>query len=474
MALALAALLCFVSGFALASLGWSRASTSATLLLRVSLAVGYGIAIFSLTFFLWRIAGITHLKLADGVIAALLLVLWLWSRKKAVSPLDSISSADAGYPAWFRRTITVSFVVALAAALYSAVMRCLAHPHGDGWDAFSIWNLHARFLALKGPEWRDVFTPAIPWSHPDYPLLTPAAIAHFWSYLGRDAAYVPTAIGFAFTFATAGLLYATLSTLRGRVAAMLGGLALLATPSVIEQGTSQYADVPLSFFILATITLLCLHAEAYSDNNSRLLVSAGAAAGFAAWTKNEGLLFLGAVLAARILFFWSPKSEAPTEHIPRTLRNLWRASVPLALGALPLVLVIVIFKHWVAGPGDLFGAPGTIFRKLLEPARYWAVIQWYAKSFLRFGHWLWIPGTILLPGLYFATKRGRRERSSGFQVSRLALLVTLAGYFAIYLITPYDIYWHLRFSLGRLFLQLWPSAIFLFFLSMPEPVVPSK
>jgi hypothetical protein len=44
--------------------------------------------------------------------------------------------------------------------------------------------------------------------------------------------------------------------------------------------------------------------------------------------------------------------------------------------------------------------------------------------------------------------------------------LTLAGYFFIYLITPRDIYWHLRFSLNRLFLQLWPSAIFLFFVAL--------
>jgi hypothetical protein len=49
------------------------------------------------------------------------------------------------------------------------------------------------------------------------------------------------------------------------------------------------------------------------------------------------------------------------------------------------------------------------------------------------------------------------------------LILTLAGYFAVYLITPYDIYWHLRFSLTRLFLQLWPSMIFLFFLAVELP-----
>ena len=45
------------------------------------------------------------------------------------------------------------------------------------------------------------------------------------------------------------------------------------------------------------------------------------------------------------------------------------------------------------------------------------------------------------------------------------LALTLAGLFAIYIITPYELRWHLRFSLNRLCLQLWPCAIFLFFAS---------
>ena len=40
-----------------------------------------------------------------------------------------------------------------------------------------------------------------------------------------------------------------------------------------------------------------------------------------------------------------------------------------------------------------------------------------------------------------------REASPAIRASALALALTLGGYFLIYLITPYDIYWHLRFSL---------------------------
>ena len=85
---------------------------------------------------------------------------------------------------------------------------------------------------------------------------------------------------------------------------------------------------------------------------------------------------------------------------------------------------------------------------------------------------VWIPIPLLMVGFYFLLKgKIPREESPAIRASALALALTLGGYFFIYLITPYDIYWHLRFSLNRLLIQLWPSAIFLFFLRIgSEPL----
>lgn len=470
MAPVLSVLFCLASGFVFISLAWSRAPLLADFLLRLSLAGGFGLGIFSVVFFLARVSGVTNLLPIDIGIVLLLLVAQLLFRKKSDSQSPVVAQDAAIYPAWFRSALTASFAMAVAAALYAAILRTLAHPHGDGWDAFSIWNLHARFLGHPGPGWRDGFTSLIPWSHPDYPLLTPAATAHFWSYLGRDAVFVPAAIGVVFIFATAGVLFGALSALRGPTQAILATIALLATPAFIEQGTAQYADVPLSFFLLSTVALLGLRERRTAQsNNAGLLVLSGIAAGFAAWTKNEGLLFVLAIVLARALasFFPSRNGFAAARYP----KDLWQSSAPLFAGLVPVLIVVAYFKHALAAPGDLFTQPGTILHKLLSPGRYWAIIQWYGKGFLRFGRWLFIPGTLLLAGLHFAADGGNRPlQQPALRTSVLALILTLAGYFAVYLITPYDIYWHLRFSLNRLFLQLWPSAIFLFFSAIPAPV----
>jgi len=418
--------------------------------------------VFSVVFFLFRAFGGAHLIATDvGVLALLLTLLWIRIRRESPDPAQVSPDVSPHWPKWFRRVVSGAFGLALAAAAHSAIRQTLWHPHGNGWDAFAIWNLHARFL--YGPHWRDGFSPLLPWSHPDYPLLVPAAIAHFWSYLGNEDPRVPALIGLAFTFATVGILFSALDALRGRAHAMLAAIALLATPAFIEQGTWQYADIPLSFFLLTTIALLCLHedrGQAARGGFSGWLALAGLAAGFAAWTKNEGVLFLAAIILARQVTVIGDARKG-NGKIPFA-----RHSGLLLAGALPLLVVIIYFKHWIAPPGDLFSDASSIVRRIVQPSRYWAVLRWYVKELVRFGEWLAIPGTLLLAGLLTAAGREKRVRNRGERASLLALSLTLAGYFTIYLITPYDIYWHLRFSLGRLFLQLWPSALFLAFLAM--------
>jgi hypothetical protein len=198
------------------------------------------------------------------------------------------------------------------------------------------------------------------------------------------------------------------------------------------------------------------------------LLLAGCAAGFAAWTKNEGLLFLLSIAAARLLLWIRPMKEKEVDGAASESGLPFRIAVaPLLAALLPGLLLVAYYKHTIAVPGDLFSDPATAFPKLLIPSRYWIVFAGFVKGFFRFGHWLLIPGTLVLTGLYIVLGRDiRYTRRPGFHTAAVALALTCMGYFAVYLITPYDIYWHLRFSLTRLFLQLWPSAVFLFALSL--------
>ncbi len=485
MFLVLLIICCAASGFALVSLGlpvWSS-SCSGSWLLRGILGTGYGIGLFSVIFMLARAFNLSRLLAIDLLVLALLWVAVFLVRRRSTTAHSRPLSEHAQFSLHLQWCLTAAFAAALCVALYYAILRGIAFPNGEGWDAFAIWNLHARFLFRGGVYWREGFSALIPWSHPDYPLLLPASVAHFWSCLGREDRSVPAIIGLIFTFSTVGLLFSSLSMLRGRTVALLGSMTLLATPSFIEIGTSQYADVPLSFFCLATIALLCLHDD-HSENSGAtaggLLVLSGVGASFAAWTKNEGLLFVCAIGFVRLTNTVArrrPSRLSTKGFVQEQSSNIapksWQALAKFLASAVPVLLLIIWFKHSTP-PGDLFADPSAAIHKVREANRYWIVCKWFGKELVRFGHWVLIPGPVLLAGLYVALgRKSHVESPPGFRSSVIALVLTLVGYFAIYLISPYDLYWHLRFSLNRLFLQLWPSAIFLFFLQwrlgLPQP-----
>ena len=458
--------LSFLSGYLIVSAAWPRDNANQPeRWMKLFISAGFGIGIFSIAYFVDRWLGIVHILATDLCLVTLLLAVYLLARARR-KPSNSIADPvpDLKPPHWLRRLLMASFGISILAALYATVLRALAHPHGDGWDAFAIWNLHARFLFLGGSHWRDGFSTLIPWSHSDYPPLIPAAIAHVWSYIGHDDPIVPAIISLIFTCATLGLLVSAVATLRGITTAAMAGIALASTPFFIEQGSSQYADIPLSFFFLAAAALLHLFqqrsAQVADGSPTGLFVLAGAATGLAAWTKNEGLLFLFAFLASQIA------SVAWRRHPPasESRLNSGRELVIFLLAIAPFLLLILWFKHFIAPSGDLFSGPEAMLHKILTPARYWAILRWYGKDFLRFGNWV-VPTTILFVAIgLLSPSAGIRRPNPAFRSSVLTLALTLCGYFAVYVITPNDLYWHLRFSLNRLFLQVWPTVIFLFFL----------
>src|ERR1700727_165952 len=126
MALALPAFLCFVSGFLLVRLSWSRVTPLASeLMMQTSLSVGFGLGVFSVTYFIARVAGITNLLVIDVGIAAFLLVALILFRPKRASTAPTVSIGNPIEPSWLRRSVTITFALTLCTALYATIMRTL-------------------------------------------------------------------------------------------------------------------------------------------------------------------------------------------------------------------------------------------------------------------------------------------------------------------------------------------------------------
>jgi hypothetical protein len=420
---------------------------------RICLGAGIGLGAASLAYFFL-------LSCSVGVSAARLLLIeavlfsslaYLAVRYAKENPLETSQETDImvyTIPRWALRTLAVVFFFLVAGVILTEVFLTFDRPHG-GWDAWAIWNLRARFLFRGGEYWRDAFSPLLAEIHPDYPLLLPGLVARGWTYLGRDAVSFPAVIAVFYTLSTIGVLTSSLALLRGSFQGILAGVALACTPIFLRHGASQYADVPFGYYMLATLALLHL---AKSTENRRAMSLAGFTAGLACWTKNEGVILLGALAAV-----WSVRVLVSSGRELEIRRAGW-----FILGALPPLLALAYLKFGLAPPSDMtteFNL-AAVLNRIVEPARYLEVGAAVVREAVFQLHLPLLAAYLLFSGV--SIRNGER---GGVLRLWTSLSLIFAAYFFVYVITSKPLAWHLDTSLSRLMTQLFPSLLFSFFLT---------
>ena len=403
-------------------------------------------------------AGVVSLDLAVLTASSLLAVRIRRRRSRAVHIAELEIEAPDSLTRWgaLDRALGLGLVVSLALHAGVWLVRTRNEPLGF-WDAFAIWNLKARFFFLdSGEHWRRAFSDTISWSHTDYPLLLPLDVARLWTWSGHADPALPAALSALFGLLTLAILFDAVRTLRGRTMAFLALFALLATPEFGRQSAWQLADVPMSYFLVTSLALVVVGLRD-DVTRARWLGVAGLAAGAAAWTKNEGLLFAFAILLALPL---AGTGLARSERLRRAL--------PFLAGlALPLV-VLFAMKLGLGGENDL----AADFRleslgRLFAFARHREILASFVHTLVALAGW---PLLVLLTALLSWGAFTRRSTRGGpIRPLALALLLQLSGYYLVYLMTERDLAWHLGTSNLRLFVQLWPSALLCLFLALPRP-----
>lgn len=418
------------------------------LVLSLGLLVGLGVT-GTLFFVALLVSARPALVAGAGELAAGLALAWHASRRARVA---ATGSAAPPSPASWRQWLLASLLAqAVLVAVVCGWRAYQAEPYG-GWDGWAIWNLHARLMLRAGTGWPALLAePAISWTHPDYPRLLPAAVARSWAWAGAELPAASALVSAAFAAGGLGVLVAVAVRRRGWTVALAGGLLLVGTPFFVTFAPNQHADLPLGSFMLAAVALTLLGGE---DGKGRgWLLLAGICAGFAAWTKNEGLLF-GLVFAV-VGGGWVWRHGGP------------RAGAALAAGLGCALVPVAVFKFGLAPGNDLLAAPlGPRLAQFIDGARHATILGSFSRGVSRFGEWAWPP--YLAMALPFLAWRARR-RLDGIERTIPPLLgLMLAGYYGVYVLTPQDLAWHLNTSLVRLLLQLWPLAILGWCLSVPD------
>lgn len=419
----------------------------------VNLGFPIGIGFSSLIFIFFNLLGFSTLfTFCIEIIILVFLILKVKNIEKKIKPLEWIN--------WNNLIQSPILLLVGAIYFYFLVMDAgifffdsIKEPHGL-WDAWADWNLGAKFISRDPQGWTTSFQQMLSEDfHTDYPLLQKGFIARCWILAKAETVWVPIISAFVFTFCTIGLLSSAVRYFTNKLRGLIAGLILLATPFYMIMGDSQYADNTVGFFFLATVILMTLARN--GKKKPILLIAAGITAGLSAWSKNEGLLFIACLFISQLpLLFFKNHRELIVEF------------KYLLFGMLPILFLIVYFKIAITPPSELIIGQGTqTFVKLTDYSRYVIVSKWFIEQFSLFGQWVINPWWFFLIGILYKGISLKENRNSIISNFTLFLLM-LFGFFFIYIITPLDLIWHLNTSLHRLFFQLFPTFIFIYFLAV--------
>jgi hypothetical protein len=316
------------------------------------------------------------------------------------------------------------------------------YPHAErygGWDAWSIWNYHARFLAH--PEnWQKMTWYRI--CHPDYPMLVPGFAGFFARLMSEDAIEL---ISFVFSFTTSLFIPVLIFLEIAPRSVVLGSAAyflLLGNDSFLAEGVSQYADTTLAFFFLCGLV-----AVKYAQVHTKYVFLAACSLGCCLWTKNEGIV---------LVFFFVLFNFRELMFEGRWKYSLLGVSIPL--------LTLIWYKTAFAPPNGMIAEQSAnTLVQLTDGNRYTMIWYSFVKNINEHFGYIKLFGLAYVISLLLG--RGRADKRF------LMVLSCFVAYFMIYVITVEDLKWHLFTSQNRLTHQLMPSLLYVIcdnLLSTPE------
>jgi hypothetical protein len=200
----------------------------------------------------------------------------------------------------------------------------------------------------------------------------------------------------------------------------------------------------LAFYILCTVIWISRGLTA--PGTFWPWIVAGGSAGLAAWTKNEGLLFLA--VTGFVVLSLAPRAGGPS--------RVTRVAGLLA-GAVPALIGLAALKSF-AWHNDVLAT-----QSLSAIVAAFADVERLRTVFGGIGRELWTGGTIIgvLPAVaLFVAMRGLATPMNPGVIAGLAIVaLVILAYGGVYVVTPHDIGWHMGTSLDRVLLHVFPTLV---------------
>jgi hypothetical protein len=380
---------------------------------------GIAVGCLSVLYFLSLVLHIPFVMIIP-VIAAAIIFFFSWA--KASETTDNVNGLFGGIRNSIASTILIIALIAIIQKTFS-----LAGRYG-GWDAWCIWNLHAKYMAGGVGQWQKLFLTPVA-DHTDYPLLVPGVVGFFMRLSGS---YLT--VPFVFCFCILLLIPVLLFVELGKKSLVVGSVVLLLFAydmAYLKNAVSQYADTPLAFFFLCAV--ICMY---HAKEERRNISLAAMCLGCCIWTKNEGIALACVFVAFNFKALFAGNKK-------------WYFLSGIAL---PL-LVLLVFKWYYAPANDLVSGQSTqTFHQLLDAGRYRLIYKFFSEQ---------ISNNYYYSAVFFMLYLVVCLITKEWPGRQFAMLTgCMALYAMIYVLSPQHLEWHLSTSIERLMHQLMPAFMY--------------
>ncbi len=404
----------------------------------VALTLCMGPAIMGFFLILLSMLGIRPAKaeiLSITVVAAVAGI--VVHRIRCVEP--AMKSRSDPIPAWW----LLICAIAIAYGFMSVANDALMYPVNE-WDAFAIWQLKAKVLAIYPLYPRPAYFTnlSLSYSHLRYPLLVPMMSAGVRAMTGplddlgkTISLLLYPGMGLA--------VFAAVKRINGTTAALTATALLACLQPFCRYGGSGTAEMAITGFYACSLLCILRWKE---NGNCRFLVLAAIFSGWMAWTKNEGLA-LAAINAIVVA------ASGPRERRRKSLA----AGVTLAIIAGAIYLPWILYSWGLPRTDEDYAGRLASLQIFSNFGRLGTILVGFGKELIDWEDWglFWV----IAAGLALAERRRFRNQLVG--VIGVLLVLHIAAYIPAFLVTNWKLEELLSVTLDRLLMHAAPAAAIL-------------
>jgi len=300
---------------------------------------------------------------------------------------------------------------------------------GGGHDAQEIWNFKAHLL-LETASWKDIFLDQYDTNHRDYPLFIPIMIAFLANAFHLSVEHASIVFHFYIYLMLLTGIWLILKKQKVNSILVIGVfVSICFSRAFVAKSASQYADTTIAMY-LVWMYYWFLKEEKHLNYFSIAVLLCSFL-----WVKNE----------AAVLFLYL---LIPVFLLGKAARF---RNIKLLVAGILIIVPYIIFKYFFA-PINKISNELTITTSLFEWERYELIFKYLGKYLF-----LYFPMLVLF--LLMTVFSISKKVNKVYVLLLVFPIVAFFTYCSVYLITPYEVEWHIRHSQDRLIHQFYPALL---------------